>query len=135
MGTLADQRIALAKLTKTITKNPNPALTSVESLKTNIFQPIMSLLKQVDASPSQLQQQKMEEAFGNPGTDPDALIQKIDDMRQMYLDKANAHNETAIKGLKSGMVFPVNPIVDLSVGQIKKTPMSADELAKKYLGK
>jgi len=119
MGTLADTRISFAKAQKTLTKKDNPALTAVESLKTNIFQPIIGLLRSVDASPSQQQQAKMEEAFGNPGTDPDALIQKIDDMKQMFLDKVAAHNEMAKKGLESGMKFPVNPIV--TIDEPKKT--------------
>jgi hypothetical protein len=114
MGTFADTRINLAKAMKTIDGKKNPSLTAVEGLKTNLFQPIMSLLKSVDASPSQQQQTKMEEAFGNPGTDPDALIQKIDDMKQMFLDKVTAHNEMAKKGVESGMKFPVNPIVNMN---------------------
>jgi hypothetical protein len=114
MGTFADTRINLAKAMKTINGKKNPSLTAVEELKTNLFQPIMSLLKSVDASPSQQQQAKMEEAFGNPGTDPDALIQKIDDMKQMFLDKVTAHNEMAKKGVESGMKFPVNPIVNIN---------------------
>jgi hypothetical protein len=82
-------------------------------LKNRLFQQIMENLKNMDAAPSQMQQQLMMEALGNLNTDPKALQQIMSVTEEVIKGKVDIHNKEAADAEKRGVKFPFNPIIDL----------------------
>jgi hypothetical protein len=92
--------------------NPE-GIASAEELNTRLFQQILDNLKKLDAQPSQMQQQAMQEAMGRLTTDPGALPQVLDVFGDIIREKVGIHNKEAQGALGNKIIFPYNPIIDL----------------------
>jgi hypothetical protein len=71
--------------------NPE-GVANTEALQSALFYNVMDNLKKMDASPSQQQQQIMQDAFGRITTDPAALPLILDFYRNQVMSKATEHN-------------------------------------------
>ena len=71
--------------------NPQ-GVANTEALQSALFYNVMDNLKKMDASPSQQQQQIMQDAFGRITTDPAALPLILDFYRNQVMSKASEHN-------------------------------------------
>ena len=63
-----------------------------EEMRSALFQSTMENLKKVDAQPSQMQQQIMQQAFGTIGTDPAAIPKIVAVYKDILTSKAIEHN-------------------------------------------
>jgi hypothetical protein len=92
---------------------------SAEELRTRIFFNIMDNLKKMDAQPSQMQQQIMQEALGKLGTDPNALPAVLDAFASSIKGKVQLHNAEVQGAAQRGVKFPYDPTIALpqTVGQ------------------
>ena len=67
---------------------------------------VMENLKKMDASPSQQQQQYLQDAMGRITTDPKALPQIIDFWKGQIASKVQEHNRRVKETEASGIKFP-----------------------------
>jgi hypothetical protein len=74
---------------------------NTEEMRSALFQSTMENLKKVDAQPSQMQQQIMQQAFGTIGTDPAAIPKIVSVYKDILISKANEHN-TRVKQSEEG---------------------------------
>jgi hypothetical protein len=65
---------------------------NTEEMRSALFQSTMENLKKVDAQPSQMQQQIMQQAFGTIGTDPAAIPKIVAVYKDILTSKAVEHN-------------------------------------------
>lgn len=86
---------------------------SAEELRTRMFVRIMDDLKKMDAQPSQMQQQMMQDALGKLGTDPNALPQVLDVMGDLVRGKVEIHNKEVEGAIQRGVKFPYDPKIAL----------------------
>jgi hypothetical protein len=125
LGSGGETKLAIAKFfNSNLGTSIDPSgVADVETLKSQLFYNIMDNLKKMDASPSQQQQQKMSEAFGNINTDPKALPQIIDFYRSQVTSKAKEHNRRVDQTLSgpSGIQFPYDIHIDLPKENASKT--------------
>ena len=109
-GSGADTKLAVAKFfNNNLGTNIDPeGVKNVEALKSALFYNVMDNLKKMDASPSQQQQQIMQEAFGRINTDPNALPMIIDFYKGQLESKAAEHNRRVDQTMTgpAGMQFP-----------------------------
>lgn len=107
-GSGAEAKLSAAKfLNNNLGLNIAPEkVQNTEELRTVLFTNIMDNLKKMDASPSQMQQQVMQESLGNIGTDPKALPKVVNVYKEILIDKAKEHNRRVEEVTKGGMVFP-----------------------------
>lgn len=98
-----------------------------EELRTRIFMNVMDNLKKMDAQPSQLQQQIMQQALGSLGTDPSALPRMLDAYGQALATKVQLHNSRVANAKQAGVVFAGgDPIINMSApAQTGQIPQSA----------
>lgn len=66
---------------------------SASELRSRVFMGIMENLKKMDAQPSQLQQQVMQDALGRITTDPGALPRVLDVFGDIVRNKVKIHND------------------------------------------
>lgn len=107
-GSLGEQKLAAAKFF-----NNNLGMTinltgvnSAEELRSRLFFNIMDNLKKMDAQPSQLQQQIMQDALGKLGTDPGALPSILDAFGDVIRDKVSAYDKQVDEAKNSGINWP-----------------------------
>lgn len=86
---------------------------SAEELRSRIFFNIMDNLKKMDAQPSQLQQQIMQESLGKLGTDPNALSNILDAYADVIRGKVATYNEDVGGAEKRGVKFPFDPYIKI----------------------
>jgi len=115
MGPAGEALLGAAKfLNNRVGTNINTeGVKSAEELRTRIFFNIMDNLKKMDAQPSQMQQQIMQQALGNLGTDPNALPQVLDAFAGVMKDKVAIHNKEVSSAIARGVKFPYDPIIDM----------------------
>jgi len=65
---------------------------NTEEMRSALFQSTMENLKKVDAQPSQMQQQIMQQAFGTIGTDPSAIPKIVAVYKDILTNKVMEHN-------------------------------------------
>ena len=82
---------------------------SAEELRSRIFFNIMDNLKKMDAQPSQMQQQIMQDSLGKLGTDPNALANVLDAYGDTVRGKIELHNTEVDSAEKRGVKFPYDP--------------------------
>lgn len=106
---------------------------NVEELRSSLFNQVMDNLKKMDASPSQYQQQVMQEAFGTLGTDPKAVGNILDVFGDILRNRVDIHNQTVESAEGRGTTFPYDVRIKLKA---KPDPAGAgkvlDDLLKKY---
>jgi hypothetical protein len=122
VGSLGEQKLAVAKffnnnLGTSIDLN---GVQSAEELRTRIFMNVMDNLKKMDAQPSQLQQQIMQQALGSLGSDPGALPRMLDAYADALRDKVTAYQTQVEEAKKIGINWPHNIKVNPKAGAIRR---------------
>jgi hypothetical protein len=115
IGSGADAKREIAKFfNNNLGTSINPeGIASAEELQSRLFQQILDNLKKMDAQPSQMQQQAMQEAMGRLTTDPNALPRVLDVFADIIRDKVDMHNRDVQGSIKNNVKFPYDPIIVL----------------------
>jgi hypothetical protein len=94
LGSGAEAKLAITKFfNNNLNTNINAdKVANTEEMRSALFQSTMENLKKVDAQPSQMQQQIMQQAFGTIGTDPSAIPKIVAVYKDILISKANEHN-------------------------------------------
>ena len=94
LGSGAEAKLAITKFfNNNLGTNINAdKVSNTEEMRSALFQSTMENLKKVDAQPSQMQQQIMQQAFGTIGTDPQAIPKIVTVYKDILISKANEHN-------------------------------------------
>ena len=94
LGSGAEAKLAITKFfNNNLGTNINAdKVSNTEEMRSALFQSTMENLKKVDAQPSQMQQQIMQQAFGTIGTDPQAIPKIVNVYKDILVSKANEHN-------------------------------------------
>jgi hypothetical protein len=94
LGSGAEVKLAVTKFfNNNLGTNVNAdKVANTEEMRSALFQSTMENLKKVDAQPSQMQQQIMQQAFGTIGTDPAAIPKIVTVYKDILISKANEHN-------------------------------------------
>ena len=92
---------------------------SAEELRSRIFFNIMDNLKKMDAQPSQMQQQIMQDSLGKLGTDPNALANVLDAYGDSVRRKIELYNTEVESAEQRGVKFPYDPRIKMK--QMKKS--------------
>jgi hypothetical protein len=112
------------------------AVANAEALRSSLFENVKESLKKMDASPSQRQQEMMQDAFGRLTTDPAALPLILDFYRQQASSRATDHNrrvdEITNNPAMGKHVFPYNIKVKVQPDIIKRSHGQAGGV--KFLG-
>lgn len=107
-GSLGEQKLNVAKFfNNNLGMSINlTGVASAEELRSRIFFNIMDNLKKMDAQPSQLQQQIMQDALGKLGTDPSALANILDAFGETIRDKVGAYEKQVGEAETMGIRWP-----------------------------
>lgn len=95
------------------TKIDTQGVQAVEELRSRLFLGILDNLKKLDSQPSQQQQEALQIALGNIGTDPEALPRVLDVFGDAIRRKVNLYNEEVKDAENRGVKFPYNPQIKL----------------------
>lgn len=120
MGTGGETLLEAAKfLNNRIGTNINTeGIKNAEELRSRIFFNIMDNLKKMDAQPSQMQQQIMQDSLGKLGTDPNALSGVLDAYADTIRGKVVQHNREVGGATQRGVKFPYDPVIELRAGPV-----------------
>ena len=88
-------------------------ITDATELRSRLFSGVIENLRKLDAQPTQLQQQALQEAIGNLGTDPNALPRVLDAMADSIRDKVELYNQDVTSAEQRGVKFPYKPQITL----------------------
>ena len=99
-------------------------ITDATELRTRIFFNIMDNLKKMDAQPSQLQQEIMQQALGTLGTDPKALPNVLKAFQDVIRGKVEDYNKDVTDAESRGVKFPYKPQIDLGASSGRMPPTS-----------
>lgn len=117
MGPLGESKLALQKFFRSNVPGQGnlnlEGVTKAEELQSTLFNQVMDNLKKMDASPSQYQQQVMQEAFGTLRTDPASVPRIMDVFEDILRNRVAIHNETVGSAEKRGTQFPHDVRVNL----------------------
>ena len=94
---------------------------NAEELRSRIFFNIMDNLKKMDAQPSQMQQQIMQDSLGKLGTDPNALGSVLDAYADTIRSKVDTYNTEVSGAEKRGVKFPYKPQITLQKADDRTT--------------
>lgn len=108
IGSGGEDKLAIAKFfNNNLGTNIDPnGVANAEALRSALFYNVMDNLKKMDASPSEKQQEVMQNAFGKIGTDPKALPMIIDFYRKQIISKAKEHNRRVDETTKPRNGYP-----------------------------
>jgi hypothetical protein len=97
MGTGAEPWLEAIKfLNNRFGTNINPkGITDTDSLRSLMFNGVLENLKKLDSQPAQSQQFALNQALGNIGSDPNALVRIIDWTQQQLENRVNRYNDEA----------------------------------------
>ena len=118
-GSFGEQKLELTKFfNNNLGTSINPEkVKNTEELRSTLFANVMDNLKKMDASPSQQQQQILQQAMGSLATDPQALPRVINVYKDILEGKAKEHNRR-VKEAETGpakMEFPYS--IYIPIGQ------------------
>jgi hypothetical protein len=117
MGPLGQSKLAVTKFLRSnvpgMSNLDTSGVTSAEELQSTLFNQVMDNLKKMDASPSQYQQQVMQEAFGTLKTDPQSVPKILDVFQDILRNRVNLHNQTVKSAESRGTAFPYDISVNL----------------------
>jgi len=82
-------------------------------LRSRLFNGVIENLRKLDAQPTQAQQQVLQDAIGNLGTDPNALPRVLDAFGGILRDKVGAYNAEVTDAETRGVKFPYKPQINL----------------------
>ncbi len=132
MGPFGESKLAITKFMRSnipgMANLKTEGVTNAEELQSTLFNQVMDNLKKMDASPSQYQQQVMQEAFGTLRTDPQSVPKILDVFSDILRNRVSIHNETVGSAEGRGTTFPYDVKVKLpsprTAGPLPKTPAS-----------
>ena len=128
IGSLGDKKASIAQFfNNNFGTNIAPdELADANALRTRLFERVKDQLKKMDATPSQMQQQKMEDAFGSLTTDPKALEKIMDVTDEIVRGQVGVHNKEVKGAIERGVRFPYDPIISLpeQAAPLKQAPQS-----------
>ncbi len=84
-----------------------------EELRSRLFVPVMTFLRTLDAQPTKEQQRILQDALGNPNTDPRALSHVIDVFEGLIAGKVQRYNDDVASAEKRGTQFPYDAPIPL----------------------
>lgn len=117
MGPLGESKLAITKFLRANVPGmgnlDTSGVTNAEELQSTLFNQVMDNLKKMDASPSQYQQQVMQEAFGTLRTDPKSVPRIIDVFSDILRNRVKIHNDTVTSAESRGTMFPYDVKVNL----------------------
>lgn len=117
MGPLGESKLQITKFLRAnvpgMANLKTEGVTSVEELRSTLFNQVMDNLKKMDASPSQYQQQVMQEAFGTLGTDPAAVPNILNVFGDILKSRVDIHNKTVESAESRGTNFPYDVRINL----------------------
>jgi hypothetical protein len=124
VGAFGTQKAAIAQFfNNNLGTNIAPdSIADAGELKNRLFQQIMDNLKKLDAAPSQMQQQMMQEALGTLNTDPKALEKIMGVTEEVVRGKVDVHNKEVKSALDRGVKFPYDPVIQLPTRAPKAPP-------------
>ena len=119
-GSMAEQKLATVKFfNNNLGTNIAPdKVKNTEELRSALFTNVMENLKKLDASPSQQQQQILQQSMGSIGTDPSAIPRVVEVYKQILVDKAMQHN-MQVKQAQEGpakLQYPYDISIPLNQG-------------------
>ena len=82
-------------------------------LRSRLFTGVIENLRKLDAQPTQAQQQVLQDAIGNLGTDPNALPRVLDAFGDILRQKGGAYNAEVTDAEARGVKFPYNPLIKM----------------------
>jgi hypothetical protein len=88
-------------------------ITDATVLRSRLFTGVIENLRKLDAQPTQAQQQVLQDAIGNLGTDPNALPRVLDAFGDILREKVGAYNTEVQDAEARGVKFPYNPTIKL----------------------
>jgi len=100
-------------------------VTSASELRTRMFFNIMDNLRKVDPTPTQKQQDTLQEALGSIGLDPNALPKVLRAFQDVIRSKVEDYNKDVTDAEKRGVKFPFKPQIDLGAYGGRMPPTSA----------
>ena len=116
-GSMADQKLEAVKfLNNNLGLSITPdKVANTEELRAALFTNVMENLKKLDASPSQQQQQILQQSMGNIGTDPKAIPRIVNTYKDILTSKAKEHNRRVEESMQgpNAMVYPYSIKVNL----------------------
>lgn len=117
MGPFGESKLAITKFMRSnlpgMQNLKTEGVTNAEELQSTLFNQVMDNLKKMDASPSQYQQQVMQEAFGTLRTDPQSVPKIIDVFSDILKNRVSIHNDTVTSAESRGTTFPYDVRVRL----------------------
>ena len=120
-GSMAEQKLGIAKFFNNNlgTNISGEKVKNTEELRSALFTNVMENLRKLDASPSQQQQQILQQSMGSIGTDPNAIPLVVNTYKQILIDKAKQHN-LQVKQAQEGPAKLVYPY-DISIPLVEGT--------------
>lgn len=88
-------------------------VTDATVLRSRLFTGVIENLRKLDAQPTQSQQQVLQDAIGNLGTDPNALPRVLDAFGDILREKVGSYNAEVQDAESRGVKFPYNPVIKL----------------------
>jgi hypothetical protein len=88
-------------------------VTDATVLRSRLFTGVIENLRKLDAQPTQSQQQVLQDAIGNLGTDPNALPRVLDAFGDILREKVGSYNAEVQDAEARGVKFPYNPVIKL----------------------
>lgn len=115
VGSGAETKLAAVKfLNHNLGLNINTeGVKNAEELQSRLFMGIMDNLKKMDSQPSQRQQDLLQRALGQIGTDPAALPAVLDVFGDIVRQKVSAHNDEVRSAIERGVRFPYDPTIKI----------------------
>jgi hypothetical protein len=119
-GSMAEQKLGITKFFNNNlgTNISADKVKNTEELRSALFTNVMENLKKLDASPSQQQQQILQQSMGSIGTDPNAIPLVVNTYKQILIDKAKQHN-LQVKQAQEGpakLVYPYDISIPINEG-------------------
>ena len=100
-------------------------VTDATELRSRMFNNIIDTLKKLDSTPTQKQQDTLQEALGTLGTDPNALPNVLRAFQDVIRGKVEDYNADVTEAEKRGVKFPYKPQIDLGEYGGRTPPTSA----------
>jgi len=88
-------------------------VTDATVLRSRLFTGVIENLRKLDAQPTQAQQQVLQDAIGNLGTDPTALPRVLDAFGNILREKVSSYNTEVKDAETRGVKFPYNPVINI----------------------
>ena len=100
-------------------------VTDATQLRSRMFNNVIDTLKKLDSTPTQKQQDTLQEALGTLGTDPRALANVLRAFQDVLRTKVEEYNADVTEAEKRGVKFPYKPQIDLGEYGGRMPPTSA----------